>query len=278
MRVFLHAVFAAVLAPTALAEVKVNVGDINDTRMTEKFFSGLEIELNLNGPELAEATGIRTTLKSATDDTGKALAKSEEHFDNNDGLAELQKAFGGRFEELRNPFGGDRKADELQLKLKFASPPRSAKAIKALEGTIELLIPSKDPAASITASVAKDAGKPLENAALKAAGVQISLLKPGGTDDKKDDGVGGFGDSLGENDLGYKITDPNKKVGLVEFFDSAGKKLETNGRGTGGFIGYNIVRISFNAKPPADAVAKIYIVTDKSVVTVPLALKDIVLP
>lgn len=269
MKSLLHAALAATFAHAVFAEVKVTVGDISDTRRTDKFFAGLEIELNLSGPELAEAKGIRTTLKSATDDTGKALAKSENHFDINDGLQELQKAFGGRFEELPKAFGGDKKAAEFQVKLEFASPPRSAKAIKALEGTIELLIPSKDPAAIVTASVAKDAGKPLENAALKAAGVQISLL---------DGSAGGFGDSLGENDLGCKITDPNKKVGWVEFFDAAGKKLESNGRGTGGFIGYNIERISFDAKPPAEAIAKIYLVTDKSVVTIPIALKDIALP
>ena len=278
MKTLLHAALAATFAHAAFAEVKVTVGDISDMRRTDKFFGGLEIELNLSGPELAEAKGIRTTLKSATDDTGKALVKSEQHFDINDGLRELQKAFGGRFEELPKAFGGgfggDKKADEFQVKLEFANPPRSAKAIKALEGTIELLIPSKDPASIITASVAKDAGKPLENAALKAAGVQISLLKPGGTDDKKV----GSEDGFDENDLGYKITDPNKKVGSVEFFDAAGKKLESNGHGMGGFNGYNIVRISFNAKPPADAVAKIYLVTDKSVFTVPLALKDIALP
>ena len=32
------------------------------------------------------------------------------------------------------------------------------------------------------------------------------------------------------------------------------------------------------AEPPADAIAKIYVVTDKSVVTVPLALKNVALP
>lgn len=36
--------------------------------------------------------------------------------------------------------------------------------------------------------------------------------------------------------------------------------------------------ISLRKKPPADAVAKIYVMTEKSVVTVPIALKDIVLP
>ena len=268
MKAILHAACAAILAHTAhtaLAEVKVSVGDINDKRGTGNFFTGLEIEIKLSGPELAEAKGIRTKVKSATDDAGKALTKSEDRFGGKDGFEELQKAFGGGF-------NSDKKAGEFQVKLEFKNPPRAAKAIKSLEGSIELLIPSKDPAAVITASVAKDAGKPLENAALKAAGVQFSLRKHGVKD------TGGLGGELGESELGYEIKDPNSKIASVEFFDASGKPLESNGRMSSGFGGAKTVTITFNSKPPADAVAKIYVVTDKSVVTVPLALKDIALP
>jgi len=267
MKTILHATFAAVLAHTALAEVKVAVGDISDKRTTGKFFAGLEIELKLSGPELAEAKGIRTTVKSATDDTGAALKKAENRF-GGDGFEELQKAFGGGF--------GEKKADEFQVKLEFENPLRAAKAIKTLNGSIELLIPAKDPAAVITASVAKDAGKPLENAVMKGAGVEFTLRKPG--KEEKKDSEFGFGGSLGENDLGYVIKDPNGKVASVEFFDAAGKKLESNGHMSSGFGGSKTVSITFNAKPPADAAAKIYVVTEKSVVTVPIALKDIALP
>jgi hypothetical protein len=269
MKSLLLAATAFVLAHPVFAEVKVTVGDINDKRTTGKFFAGLEIELKLSGPELAEAKGIRTTVKAATDDTGAALTKQENGFSKSDGFEELQKAFGGGF-------GDDKKGDEFQVKLEFANPPRAAKAIKALNGGIELLIPAKDPAAVITASVAKDAGKPLDNATLKAAGVEFTLLKPG-KEEKKDAGFG-FGGSLGENDLGYQIKDAKKRVASVEFFDAAGKKLESNGRMSSGFNDSKTVTLSFNAKPPADAVAKIYVVTEKSVVTVPLALKDIALP
>jgi hypothetical protein len=256
------------LAQPAFAEVKVAVGDINDKRTNGKFFSGLEIQLNLSGPELSAAKGIRTTVKTATDDTGAALPKAENRF-RADGFEALEKAFG--FSS-----GDEKKAEEFQVKLEFGNPPRSAKAIQNLTGTIELLMPEKDPAAVITASVAKDGGKPLENPALKAAGVQFSLRKPS-KEQKKEDGPFGIG-GLGENDLGYQITDPNKKVASVEFFDAAGKKLESNGRMSSGFGGTQTVTITFRDKPPADAIAKIYVVTDKSVVTVPLALKNVVLP
>jgi hypothetical protein len=267
MKPLLSTATALFLAHAAFAEVKLTVGDISDKRTTGKFFSGLEIELKLSGPELAEAKGIRTTVKDATDDTGKALKKAEERF-GGDGFEELQKAFGG------GGFGGEKKADEFQVKLEFENPARTAKAIKTLNGTIELLIPAKDPAAIITASVAKDAGKPLQNAALKAAGVEITLKAPGA----KPKDAGGFGFSGGENDITYDIKDPKGKVASVEFFDAKGAKLETNGRSSFGMGGAKSVSVSFKAKPPADAVAKIYVVTDKSVVTVPLALKDVPLP
>ena len=263
MKPLLRATFALALAHVAFAEVKVTLGDINDKRTSGKFFAGLEIELKLSGPELAEAKGIRTTVKSATDDSGKALPEPENRFGSKSGFEELQKGF------------GDDKADEFQVKLEFGNPPRAAKAVKELTGSIELLIPAKDPAAIISASVTKDAGKPLEDAVLKAASVEFTLTAPGGAGKKNAAfGLGG----AGENDINYEIKDPNNKVASVEFFDAGGKKLESNGRMSSGFSDSKSVTITFNAKPPADAVAKIYVVTEKSVVTVPLALKDIALP
>ncbi len=268
MKLILCTVASALLAHAALAEVKVTVGDVSDKRGTGKFFTGLEIELKLSGPELAEAKAIRTVVKSATADGGKALKKTEDSF-RGDGFAELEKAFGGGF--------GDNKNDEFQVKLEFENPPRAAKTIQSLNGSIELLVPSKDPAAVITASIAKDGGKALENAALKAAGVEFTLRKPG-QPEKKESALGFGGESLGENEIGYLIKDPKGKVASVEFFDGTGKKLESNGRMSSGFNNSKTVTITFNTKPPADAVAKVYVVTDKSVVTIPLALKDVVLP
>lgn len=266
MKSLLCTTVAFVIAGTALAEVKVTTGDISDRRTTGKFFAGLELELTLSGPEMLETKGIRTTVKSATDDTGKPLPAKENRF-SSDGFDDLQKKLGG--------FGGDKKADEFQVKLEFGNPPRAAKAIKALSGTIELLIPKMDPASVVSASFAKDAGKPIDNPVLKAAGVELTLQPPG----TKPKPAGGFGfGGGGENDLSYQIKDPKGKVASVEFFDAGGKKLESNGRSSFGAGGAKSVSMSFNAKPPADAVAKIYVVTDKSIITVPVELKDVPLP
>lgn len=267
MKIFTYGLLACILTHAASAAVTVAVGEISDKRTTGKFFAGLEIDLKLTGPELATAKGIRTVVTAATDDAGNPLKNKDNRF-SADGFEELQKAFGGGF--------GEKKGDEFQVKLEFANPARAAKAIKSVTGSIELLLPQQDPASVITASVAKDAGKPLDNAALKAAGVEIKLLKPE-PGAKKPAGLS-FSPSLGENDLGYEIKDPKKKVASVEFFTAAGKKLETQGRMSSGFNDSKTVSISFKEKPPVDSVAKIYIVTEKSVLTVPLNLKDIVLP
>ena len=274
MKAMLHAAFAAALAHAALAEVKVEIGLVRDNRAIGRVSSsGLEVELKLDGPELAEARGIRTTLKTVADDSGYVLVTSASH---DSGFGELKKG-------KRTSFGGSSntfKTEEwFHVMLEFANPPRGAKAIKTLEGRIELLIPVKETETIITASVAKDAGKPLENAVLKAADVQITLLKPG-QEKKRQDGPFVRDETFRENDLGYELTDLKSKVTSVEFFDSAGKKLQSSGYASNGMKFKNPVvwRITFREKPPVDAVAKIKLVTEMSVVTVPFALKDIVLP
>ena len=112
----------------------------------------------------------------------------------------------------------------------------------------------------ISADVAKEAGKALANEALKAAGATITLKAAKG------------------EEVGYTISDPNKKVASVEFFSTDGKALESNGRMSSGFLGKKDVTVSLREKAPAGVTAKIYLVTDKSVVTVPVKLPGVVLP
>jgi hypothetical protein len=233
----------------AHAEVKVTVGDITDNRTTGQFFAGLTLELKATGPELGECKGLRVVVKEAKDDAGKVIKQREDKF-NEGGFAPPKKAFGG-FDE--------KKANEYELKLELENPARSAKTLD-LDAVVELLMPAKDPAAIITAEVAKEAGKPLANEALKTAGAVITLQPAKG------------------DDLGYSISDPNKKIASVEFCAADGKPLETNGRMSSGFGGRKEITISLRDKPPANVVAKIYLLTDKSVVSVPVKLPGVTLP
>jgi hypothetical protein len=244
---------ALILAATAIihAEVTVTVGDIEDKRTNSKSFGGgaAEVKLKVAGPELAECKGLRVSVKDVADDTGKAI-KQQKRFGNDGGFEKPEKPFGGF---------GEKKENEFEVKLELENPARAAKTLK-ITGSVDVLMPSKDPASVITASPAKDHSKPLASPALKAAGAEITLDEPKG------------------EDLGYKIKDPNNKVASVEFCSADGKALETQGWSRSGFGGAKNVSISFKDKPPKDAIAKVYLVTDKSVMVVPLKLDAVPLP
>ena len=158
-------------ACVAKAEVAVTVGEVSDKRTTGEFFSGLELKLLLAGPELADAKGVRVTVDSATDDTGKNLVDPK------------RAAFSDDFKPLEEPFGlgPNKKKGTYEIALALVNPLRTAKTVK-LAGKAELMSPKADPASIVTASVAKAAGKPLVDAALKAAGVVITFKAPKGDD------------------------------------------------------------------------------------------------
>lgn len=139
------------------AEVRTQVGDVKDTRTTGRFFAGLEVELKLTGDALGDAKGIRTTIDKAVDDSGRDLSDPEKQ----------DKAF----DALNTRGGGE------QVTIKLKNPARKATEIKELTGTLELHMPSADPAATVTVSNMKAVmGKPIEDPALKAAGVEVIVF------------------------------------------------------------------------------------------------------
>lgn len=232
----------------AKAEVAVTVGEVNDKRTTGEFFSGLELKLLLAGPELADVKGVRVKVDSATDDTGKNVVDSK------------SSAFANDFKPLEEPFGfgSNKKKGVFEIELKLLNPVRAAKSVK-IAGKVELMSPKADPASIVTASLAKTAGKPLDNAALKAAGVTLTLKAPKG------------------DDLAYELKDPKKKVASVEFCGADGKALKVNGTSSWGGMGSSSVTVTIPNRP-AEVVAKIYLITEKSLITVPLKLDAVELP
>lgn len=230
------------------AEVAVVTGDVSDNRTSGRFFAGLEVKLLLSGPELESAKGMRIKVASAADDTGKNLID-----ENRTGM------FGDDFRPLEAPFGpGPAKKGEYEIAVKLANPPRAAKTF-GLAGTVELLSPQADPASVVTADLAKVAGKPLADPALKAAGVEITLQAP------KDD------------ELAYKIKDPGNKAAVVEFCSADGKPLKTNGSSSMGFGATKSCSVTV-PNLPAGVTVRIYLITPKSVVAVPVKLEGIKLP
>jgi len=235
-------------AGLAHAEVAVTVGEVSDKRTTGEFFAGLEIKLRLSGPELAEVRGLRVKVASASDDTGKNLVEEKKH-----------RMGGDEFKPLEEPFGpGGKKKGEYEVSIDLANPLRTAKTVK-LAGTLEIMSPKADAASVVTANVAKAAGTPFDAPALKAAGVELTFKAPKG------------------DELSYKIKDPQSKVAAVEFCDAAGKPLKTNGSSSMGFAGSKDVSVNV-ADPPQGVVAKIYLLTARSVLSVPFKFDAIKLP
>ena len=236
------------LASLAPADVKVTVGQISDNRTTGDFFKGLELVLKLQGPELLEAKGMSIALTEARDDLGTDINKIE-HFGFD----------AGGFDKLEKAFGRDAKDGDFEHKLKLPNPARAAKTVK-ITGALKLLIPGKDPDSVIVVSPAKEAGKPLENPLLKAGGVEVTFKVPKG------------------EEAGYTIKDPGGIVASVEFCSADGTVLETSGMSSSSFGGPKSISIALREKAPADMVAKIYLITPRSVIAVPLALDAIALP
>jgi formylglycine-generating enzyme required for sulfatase activity len=222
---------------------------------------GPAVYLNVGGPGLGDAKLIRTVVTEARDDAGNVLRRGgypptrQPHepefnvFDDD-----------GKFVKLRPVPDGGGKGRQLEQKLSRCTPA-TARSIKTLAGSVELWIPGKDPGSVVTASFEKDVGQPLKSDALKAAGVEITLQKP-----------------TFDIARAYEIKDPQKRVALVELHDAGGKKLDTNATSSSSFGDKTTMYLSFPAKVPADAVLKIYLVTEKSVVAVPFEFKDIPLP
>ena len=239
------------IAGIAHAEVVVRVGEISDKRTTGKFFAGLEIKLLISGAQLADAKGMRVKVESAIDQTGKDITSGGN-----------KAVFGDEFEPLAEPFGFDddaKKPGEYEVKLDLGNPARAAKTVK-ITGKIELLLPKADPASIITANPVKDAGKPLVHPALKAAGVELTLTEAMG------------------DEVGYKMADPKNKVAAVEYCAADGKPLDTSGRSSMGFAGQKTNTVSLKNKLPAGALVKIFLLTEKSVLQVPLKLDAVALP
>lgn len=235
-------------ASVAFSDVAITVDQISDNRTTTGFFKGLELVLKLKGPELAEAKGMSISLTEAKDDTGKDISKIE-HFGFDT----------GGFDPLEKKFGRDTKADEFEHKLKLPNPARAAKTVK-ITGSLNLLVPSKDPSSVIAVNPAKEAGKPLVNPVLQAAGAEITFQAPKGSQ------------------ASYKINDPKGIVAAVEFCSADGKVLETSGRSSMSFGSGKSISIDLKAAASADLVAKIYLGTPKSVLSVPLKFEAIALP
>jgi hypothetical protein len=142
----------------------------------------------------------------------------------------------------------------------------------------------------------KNGGKPIVSDALKAAGVEITAYtkeqmdeaKQAGESKKNKKGLqGALADvfakmfSLGEvgpNDIVLRIKDPNRKIVDIEFQNASGKKVKDDGTSSNGENEETTRTFNFESKLPENTRLIIYLLTEKSLVSVPFSLKDTFLP
>jgi len=276
---------ALMVAPASFAQIRVTPGNMKDSRTTGSFFAGLEIELAVTGAGLKGAKAFRLLLDTATDETGRNIIK-ESRTD---------------FESIH-----DEDADEASVTINLKNPSRRAMTLKEVAGSIELFIPAKDPAATITVTnISKAIGVPLSAPALKAAGAEITVwdkaryeARKKAEEEKKsranrsEAGIGEaltetmtglFGgllgglDSMDENSIAFQIKDPQLKIVAVRIQNSEGEVIGSGGMTIGDAKQQTRI-VDLEKKLPPDAQVKIYVLTAKAMIKTPFRLEKVPLP
>ncbi|MDA8084977.1 MAG: hypothetical protein M0024_15065 [Nitrospiraceae bacterium] len=276
------ALFFLLASPVFADDIRFSVVEVKDSRTTGQFFAGLDLKLRAMGDIIADAKGLKIDVTKALDDTGRDLLKKD----------------GQKCEEFTKPDENNTSQADIELKLK--NPARKAAVVREVAGEISVFMPKRDPNATATVKAfVTHTGKPIEEKALKAAGVGLSVMTKKQFDEfkeqqkkevksKEGEMVREFGEAMtkalqslfggfmeiGENSIILDVTDPGNKVVSIEFSDATGKALRS-----GSSMKTGDIRVfEFNEPVPQDAQLTIYLATPKSMVKMPFSITDIALP
>ena len=272
-------------AVQAQQKLDVAIKQVNDRRTSGTFFAQLNLSLELPKIQSSEVAASRVFIKSATDETGRSLVDpeaSEPQFETN-----MRAAVPGA------------PPSPAQVSVTLKNPDRKANKVKEVTGEVELYMPSKDP--NSIADIAKFttlAGKPLTHKALKANGVEISMLsaaqieaeKKKRADAKKKEyaEMGYAGEDLEnmlksflesllgveENEFLVRVKDPNKRIQEISYVDAAGEVKMVSAREEEGLT----LLSTWAGKPQPDWKMRISMKTPKNIVRYAFALSDVPLP
>jgi hypothetical protein len=268
----------------AQQNLDVVVKRVNDRRTSGQFFAQLVITLELPGVKTSEMAASRVIVASAMDDTGRDLIDHEagEPMLDTNQLMNMQD-----------------KAAPAQVSATLKNPDRKAGSVKEVRGEIELFMPAKDP--NSLADLAKfvpQSGKPLTHKALKANGVEITVLTPAQIDaerkrrldaKKKEYAdysydaetlksvLDSFTESnlvLEENEIVARVKDPNQRIQDMTYLDAAGQPQHVSVRDDEG-----VTRLStWVGKPQPDWKLRVTMRTPKNTSRFPFVLKNVTLP
>ena len=265
--------------------IDVSISQINDRR-TSSFFSQLDITVQLKGVAEADLSAARITIRKAVDDTGRDLVDPEA------GEPGFESTSSGYFKEKDA-------TTPASVSIKLKNPAREAVVVKEVRGEIELYMPDKDKdAVAVIPKFQSLAGKPVSNKALKASGIEVSVigkahldaekakaskaraaeLKAEGADDETLKWmISSFEDSFytpGEGEIALRIKDPNTRIHEYAFIDGAGEPQRVYGREQDGLT----ILSTYGAAPDASWGLRISLRTPKTMARHTFALTDVELP
>jgi hypothetical protein len=282
----------AVLALAALASpllaqkpAEVTIQQVNDRRTSGTFFAQLTISLELPKVHAADVAASRVLVTSAVDSSGQSLIdpKADE--------PDLEAS-------SRMGMGAEDATTPAVVSVTLKNPDRKATSVKQVRGDIELYMPSKDP--NSIAEIPKFlsfSGKPLVHKALKANGVEISLVSPAqleaekkrlGDAKRKEAKAAGYEDeeldnvvkyylesllNLEEGELLIRLKDPNKRIQQIAYIAGSETK-RVNMRDDEGFV----LLSTWGEKPEPGWGLRVSMKTPKNLVRQAFALDDVPLP
>ena len=281
---FLGVLLSVTTTLAAQSNVGVTIYEVVDNRVAAGGFSGsLELRVKLTGSGLDKATAARILVKEAKDDRGTALSDGKD-----------------------KPDFFPREYNNGTLSFSVAQPARAASSVR-LKGTVELYVPSRDPAANV--KIAKGLSKldtPLSG--LKAAKLTITPLSKEGyaammksrkLDDKKIEEIRAEGKKRGVPEAeieqviglakameGLDASDAQEgavifsgkkadfdRIYRVEILGADGNPINVGSRSVSSRGESSLMTLSPSEAPPAGATLQLMLLTDKARVSYPFDLK-----
>jgi hypothetical protein len=206
----------------------------------------LVVELNLYGKDLREIKGMRCVLDKAVDNTGKNLILKDQDF------TQTNQTWTPLVYDPKTPPG-------MQLILDL--PAQQAYMVKELTGQLEILTPVHDPMCVLTFTrIAAQLDVELADPTLRAAQIKMSVST------KK---------TSGKTSVVVRVNDPLAKLFYFEIVNANGKEWDAVSSTT--TMG-STTTYTYPGELPENANLRICVPTPKSIMTIPLTLKDLALP
>jgi hypothetical protein len=236
-------------------------------------FGALHVDLDLQDPAPERVVAARIIVSRAKDDVGVFLERRDEP------QYRVQSVGGG----LQNGFSLP------DFSVVLTSPARSAKTVQIFEGSLELIVPDRDPDGTVVVDpMVAHLGAPVDSAALRRVGVTLTIFDrqtaaasmnaPGqpGSDYSFRSGL----EALSDGDVALVITDPENRLVGIGFASEDNHPLSHFNRGFYNTTdkGPRMEVYGFGSKLPTDAVLVCLLRTAKTSVSAPLKFANLPLP